>query len=153
MKKVIFDYTLSLSEIQISNELINQKELSIDELKSIANGNIYIFFEPQRNYISLETGIIDYLIQLKNVIKEIKLGNNTPFSVSCDWFSNSLSFEYEPPTNILTIREVNDNKFKIKTRLNIFEISFIKFEQRVLRDFEFLFPKLNLNQNFINLKN
>jgi hypothetical protein len=97
MEKVILDYKLDFSQIQFENlsDICNK---DINELKGSFNGKIYIFFQSDnfgRNYIILETGIIDYLIQFKNVIAEIEIGNYTPFSVSCDFYNNNFHYKYD----------------------------------------------------------
>ncbi|HBS11072.1 MAG TPA: hypothetical protein DEO36_00805 [Flavobacteriaceae bacterium] len=153
MKKILFDFTLNVQNVAFERKNLDISNLDLDNLKGIANGKMYIFFEPQRKYIKLETGIIDYLLQLKNVIEEIQTGNYTPFSVSCDWYSNSLKYDFENNSGILIIKETNENLFEIKTKFKIFQKSFIKFYEKVLLDLEIYYPELLHNDVYSNLKN
>ncbi len=90
MKKVTFEYNIPINNIIQDKANFDVRNLDYDGLKGIMNGCIFIFFEPQRNYIILQTGIFDYLKQLLAVIEEIDGGNYSTFAVSCDWYSNSL---------------------------------------------------------------
>src|SRR5688500_15392830 len=99
MEKVIFEYCIKLNVSKAERSNFDIPKLDIDELKGIANGKMFVFFEPKRDYMILETGIIDYLLQFKSVIDEIDSGNYNTFSVSCDYYSNSLKYLYDNKTD------------------------------------------------------
>lgn len=149
MKKVIFDYSIQLNIVKIENQTHDISELSLSGLKNLGKGKMFIFFEPQREYILLETGIIDYLIQLNGVIKEIDSGNFSPFSVSSDWYSNSLDYFYDEKLETLRINEVNGGEFIISTKYNKFKESFIKFYKKTIGELLLLYPELKENKAFI----
>lgn len=152
MEKVIFDFSLRKSQIKKELDSYDYSKFNEDELKGIAMGKMYIFFETQREYIILETGMIDYLIQIRDVIQEIKNGNYFTFSVSCDYYSNSLGYEYDDIRGVLTIVETNNRLFKISTNFLAFKKGFEKFPKMVITELELEYPELLLNEAFISIK-
>jgi hypothetical protein len=148
MKNVFFEYSIKAQVVV--DECTNNKieKLDFDELKGIMNGNLFIFFEPQREYIFLRTGIFDYLKQIQGVLEEIEQGNSSPFSVSCDWYSNNLKYEYEKSNDQLRIVDVNDQKFEIITSYNLFKKSFNKFYKETIKDLLQFYPALKNNSQF-----
>ena len=148
MKKVIYDYSLRLDQIE-NDKYLELSTITLDEIKRIAKGRMFIFFEPKREYIILDTGIIDYLLQIKGVIEEIDNGNIKPFSVSCDWYSNSLEYTYDINFDVLKIREVNGNLFEIETKYKLFKKSFEKFYKKTMIELSKLYPELSKNKNFV----
>lgn len=151
MKKVTFEYSLKYDTIYQENKIYNLPELSIHELKRITIGKIFIFFLPQRNFIVLNTGIIDYLQQFKQVFKEVDSGNFNTFSVSCDWYSNNLSYIYDDVTKTICITETNGQEFEIITDYRVLKKSFIKFWNEIIKDLITYYPQLKLNNAFMEL--
>lgn len=153
--KIYFDYKLHLSEIENCKK-INLNSLSFVELYAdLFEGNIYIFFnynqnDTERNFIFLKTGILDYLLQFDSVINEIDNGNYNIFSVSSDYYSNSLSYYYSEENDEFEIHEVNDNLFTINCNYSQFKIEYKKFKKNTLDDLIFYFPQLMENDEFIN---
>ena len=152
MKKVIFEYCLNVKAAETDRLQFNILDLDETALKKISNGTIYIFFEPQRSYIILKTGIIDYLIQFKTVINEIDSGNLTPFSVSRDYYSNSLNYQYDPTTDDLFIIETNSREFVIQSKYKLFKKSFLYFYKQTMNDLLIYYPELISNPTFAKLK-
>jgi len=148
MKKIIFDYSIKAHVVDSEIASHDIENLNYDELKSIMNGSLFIFFEPQREYILLKTGVYDYLKQIQGVIEEIEAGNSEPFSVSCDWYSNNLKYEYEKSIDQLKIIEVNSRAFEIITSFKVFKNSFEKFYKETIKDILHLYPALKGNPNF-----
>lgn len=148
MNKVQFSFNISSQVISLENESMPLSELNSEELKGFANGQLYIFFLPEREFIALQTGIYDYLTQIKNVIEEIDNGNSSPFSISCDWYSNNIEYLHCKDTNRLDIREKNDNEFQISTNYISFKKSFLKFYPQVIRDLLYFYPELRKNKFF-----
>ena len=147
-KKAHFRYSLQREKIDFERSQYQISQLDIDELKGICNGSIYIFFEPHREYIILDTGIIDYLIQLRNVIEEIDSGNHETFSVSCDYYSNSLDFIYYEKEDRLKISDANDQEFEIEIKYSSFEERFSKFLFVTINDLILNYPELKNNRAF-----
>lgn len=149
MKNIIyFDFSIKTKVVEDESTNNNVEKLSLDELKGIMNGNLFIIFEPQREYIILRTGIFDYLKQIQGVIEEIEQGNLTPFSVSCDWYSNNLSYKYEKSNDQLRIIDVNEQRFEIVTSYKLFKKAFDKFYKQAIEDILLLYPALRNNFQF-----
>ncbi len=148
MKNVTFEFYIPINNVIQDKANFDITNLNYDELKGIANGSIFIFFEPQRNYIILRTGVFDYLKQLLGVIEEIESGNYSPFSVSCDWYSNSLEFSYIKNLDELSIRDVNTDNFNITTKYTLFKKSFKKFYDKTMKELTLYYPELTNNVNF-----
>ncbi|MGL5234366.1 MAG: hypothetical protein ACRC8Z_06400 [Empedobacter falsenii] len=152
---IYFDYKLSLSEIENCRKT-NFNNLSFIELYStLFEGNIYLFFnynqsEEERKFIILKTGILDYLLQFDGVIDEIDNGNYNTFSVSSDYYSNSLQYIYSNQNDELKIHEVNDNLFTVNCKYSQFKSEYIKFRKNTLEELIFYFPELMNNIDFIN---
>ncbi|KQS46603.1 hypothetical protein ASG38_12505 [Flavobacterium sp. Leaf359] len=146
---VFFDYKVDL----INNTQHSLKTLDIDELKSEFKGRIYIIFKydkpKKRNFIVLETGIIDYLLQFNIVIKEIEMGNYTPFSVSCDYYSNSLSYHYFKENDNLEIYEGNDGIFTITCKYKKFKSNYEEFRKKTIYELVTVYPELKENIAFL----
>jgi hypothetical protein len=153
MEKIIFDFCLKLNVSQDERSSYDIAKLDIDELKGIGNGKIFVFFEPQREYMVLKTGLIDYLLQFKSVIDEIDSGNYNTFSVSCDYYSNNLEYFYDYKTGKLKIAEVNGAHFKITTEYDNFKSSFLKFYAKTMQELTFYYPELKDNKVFCALPN
>jgi len=149
MKKVIFDFSLSLSYVQSERLSKDVSQISAAGLRGLCTGRIFIFFEPQREYIILETGVLDYLLQLRGVLREIDSGNYKTFAVSSDYFSNNLQFTYSPQSRILEIYEANGREFKIKTRYEEFKQKFLEFFPKAMSELVLLYPELCKSQAFL----
>lgn len=148
MKKIIFDYSIKANVVNNEIASFDIEKLTYDELKGIMNGCLFIFFEPQREYIILRTGIFDYLRQIQAVIEEIEDGNSKPFSISCDWYSNHLKYEYEKSNDQLKIIEANGQTFEITTSFKLFKNTFKKFYQETIKDIYIMYPDLKNNSYF-----
>ncbi|UUC46756.1 hypothetical protein [Flavobacterium cerinum] len=148
MSKVRFEYILKYSTIKSDKENLDIAELSLPGLKKIAFGKIVVFFAPKKEYILLETGIIDYLEQFRIIIKEIDSGNHNPFSVSSDWYSNSLKYFYDKKSDKIRILESNDNEFDIMTDYTSFKKAYSKFRENTIKDIIECYPELKNNEAF-----
>jgi hypothetical protein len=150
MKKIIFDFSLSPTLVQKEREGQEISQLTLDELRRIALGKIFIFFETKREYILLETELIDYLLQIRGVIDHIDSGIHQSFTVSRDCFSNGLTFTYLPQQQLLEISEVNAALFKIKTSYKEFKKEFSKFFNSTMSELVVYYPELHNNSTYIN---
>ncbi|SHK57492.1 hypothetical protein [Epilithonimonas mollis] len=151
MNKVFFDYKLDLIEIKKENQL-DFTELDIHKLKNMLNGRIYVFFEydnpKKRNFMLLDTGIIDYLIQFNNVLTYIDKGNSETFTVSRDYYSNSLDYFYSKENDSLKISEVNSALYTIICNYKDFKKNYEKFRKKVLNELVVFYPQLKENNAF-----
>jgi|GEM_PF-2895016 len=152
---VYFDYKIDLFEIKKENQ-IDFSALSFQELyANLFDGRIYIFFnckekEIRKDFILLKTGIIDYILQFDGIIEEIDGGNNETFTVSADYYSNSLKYFYSDISDELTISEVNDNLFSITCNFSEFKLAYKNFRKLVLEELIYYYPKLKDHIEFIN---
>ncbi len=152
--KVFFDYKIDLSEMKKENQ-IDFSSLSFQELyANLFEGRIYIFFNHRderikKDFILLKTGIIDYILQFDGIIEEIDGGNNETFTVSADYYSNSLKYFYSDINDELTILEVNDNLFSIICKYSDFKLGYKNFRKIVLEELIYYYPKLKDNIEFI----
>lgn len=152
MSEILFDYKIDLTTITQENKK-DFKLINIDDLKRFCNGRIYIFFNyessKKRNFILLETGIIDYILQFDNLISYIDNGNNETFTVSCDYYSNSLNYNYFKENNCLEIYEVNNALFTITCKYKDFKREYEKFRKKVLGELIVFYPELTYNKYFV----
>jgi hypothetical protein len=152
MKKVLFDYSLRASVVKQEREsfdIANFEEESM--LNAIANGSLYIFFLPTEKYIILETGLLDYIQQLTNVIFTLSSGEKRTFAVSCDYYSNSLGFELVQ-VDILEITFKNEIRDPITCSFKEFKSSFERFKKLVYEEIVFYYPELYNNFLFLERK-
>lgn len=151
MEKVFFDYKLNISTILEKND-IKLKSYDIHELKSFVYGNIYIFFyyhTSKRDFIVLETGIIDYLLQFDDLFLSIEKGIYKTFTISCDYYSNNLLYKYSIKSNIINISEGNANLYTIDCNYDIFKMAYMNFRKKIIKELITFYPDLNTNVCFV----
>ncbi len=127
---------------------MNVATLDVRGLRRLARGKIFIVFNGLRDFIVIESEILDYLIQLKDVVGQIDAGNYETFAVSGDYFSNNLRFSYSPQSRKLEIYEANGGNFKIVTAYKEFRASLLEFYKQALSDLRMLYPELAENDEF-----
>lgn len=127
---------------------MNITTLEARGLRRLAEGKIYIIFEESREFIVIESEVLDYLLQLRGVVDLIDSGNHQTVAVSGDYYSNNLRFTYSPQSKNLEIYEVNGGDFKIVTPYKVFRASLLEFYQRALGDLTIMYPELVENDEF-----
>lgn len=145
MSSIFFDYKLEYNTIF---EDIAIKYYDIYDLKKNFIGIIYIYIDNTEKKITLETGILDYINQFDSMFSYIDEGNNETFTVSCDFYSNSLDYFYNEHTNELIISESNSGLFKISCNYNDFKQGYKKFRKKTLNKLTILVPQLKENIAF-----
>lgn len=151
--KMKIGYSLKLSDVVTEQKAFNIQELDIDSLKGIANGVVYLLFSSPKDYIIMKTGLIDYWMQFQSVIIEIENGNKKPFSVSCDWYSNSIKYVYSKETDHLQIIDVNNGEFSLAVKYTDFKKACYSFIDDLSRELILFYPSLSQNIAFKNLIN
>ncbi|CAH0250461.1 hypothetical protein MP478_15980 [Chryseobacterium sp. WG14] len=147
MNSIFFEYKLE-------NEIFDNikiKYYDIYDLKKSFSGVIYIhihYSTGERKEIILETGILDYINQFDSMFSHIDEGNNEAFTVSYDFYSNSLDYLYNEHTNELVISESNAGLFKINCNYDDFKQSYKKFRKKTLNKLIVSFPQLKENSAF-----
>ena len=148
IQKVVLDFNLSFVRLK-EDKRRNLKELDLWGLKELAEGKIFIFFEPQRTYLILdEIGIIDYLIQFRSVISSVDSGIHETFSVSSDYYNGSLTYSLKAGGDFF-IRD--DWGVKIKTNYYAFKKALKKFDKDTMQELLLIYPELVKNKNFQKL--
>ncbi|KFF27100.1 hypothetical protein [Chryseobacterium vrystaatense] len=150
MENISFDYKIDLATIAAESQM-DFESFDIHNLKGFFNGKIYVFFHEKnkRNFIVLETGIVDYLLQFDDLILSIGKGIYKTFTISCDYYSNNLLYEYSSINNTLIINEGNANSYTISCNYDDFKKGYLKFRKRVLRELSILYPGLSSSQAFL----
>ncbi|MDQ6528088.1 hypothetical protein [Flavobacterium sp. LHD-85] len=151
MGEIIFDYKLDLKVVESERKAGNIREYDIDWLKGICNGRIFIFFDSvnseKRNFMLLETGIIDYLLQFENMFSYKEEPDYVFSLVSCDYYSNSNYFKYTLPDN-LEIKEGNGGIYVINCKYSSFKKSYENFRKKVIGELIVYYPELLENNSF-----
>ncbi|WP_347216205.1 hypothetical protein [Chryseobacterium sp.] len=143
MSSIFFDYKL---EPNIIFEDKTVKDYDLYDLKKNFRGTIYINHPKKK--VALETGILDYIDQFDSMFSYIDEGNNETFTVSCDFYSNSLDYLYHEDTDELIISESNSGLFKISCNYSDCKQSYKKFRKTTLDKLIILFPPLKENSAF-----
>jgi hypothetical protein len=117
-------------------------------LRKLAKGKIILTIEKPRDFVVIESELIDYLAQLKGVTDQIAAGNYETFTVSGDYFSNNLRFTYEPSSKNLEIYEMNGGTFKIAFSYREFKSTLLTFYKQALCDLQAWYPELSSNEEF-----
>ncbi|QQV02243.1 MULTISPECIES: hypothetical protein [Chryseobacterium] len=150
MNTIIFDYKIDFTEINSYNYDLDM--LDIFQLKNVFKGHIFICFyvddKRKRNFILLDTGILDYINQFDKLITYIDKGNKETFTVSSDYYSNSMNYIYNLENDILEIYETNSAIFNINCKYEVFKKAYKKFRKNTINELLFLYPKLQQNSAF-----
>lgn len=147
-KRVQFDYALRATVIQSDRAQLNVRELDKRGLQRIAKGKIFLTIDKPREFVVIDSEVLDYLVQLKGVVDQIDAGNHNTFTVSGDYFSNNLKFAFEKASETLEIQEANGGDFTIKIPYKDFRTSLLAFYKQTLADFLILYPELNKNDAY-----
>ena len=148
MKRVQFDYALRPTVIQSDRERLNVGKLDNRGLRRIAKGKIFLTIDKPREFVVIDSEVLDYLVQLKGVVDQIDTGNHETFAVSGDYFSNNLKFAFDQSSKQLTIQEANGGDFTITIQYKDFRSSLLAFYKQTLADFLILYPELNENEAY-----
>jgi len=148
-KRITFEISIDPSSIERDRANNDIRRLEAHRLWKICRGKLSISFEPQNQRISIETELIDYLLQVKEVIKEIENGVSEIVAVSRgDHFSNNINFRYELKSDTLEIYEVNAGEFDIKCSFAGFQREFTEFFGRAMIQILVYYPELQENRDF-----
>ena len=151
MSKIAIDFIVRPATVQSDKQRMNIATLDARALRHLAKGKLFIVFEKPRDFIVIESEVLDYLIQLKAVVGQIDSGTHETVTVSGDYFSNNLRFTYSPQSKTLEIYEVNGGSFKIVTSYKDFRTSLLKCYHQALADLQILYPELQENYEFCRI--
>ena len=153
MGKLIFNFTIPPSVVQSDREHLNIGSLDDKGLRRFGKGEISIAFPNRRELIVIQSEVLDYLMQLIDVIEEVDAGNHQTFAVSPDFYSNNLQFTYNPASKNLEIYEVNEGEFRFRTKYEEFKMALLGFFKDALSDLLGIYPELNDNKCFQKRQN
>ena len=145
---ITIDYSLSIRQVREENLNLDISNLTIDQLKGMANGKIFFVFEDQRDYFFLETGIIDYLLQFKRVYRELESGTEQTNSISCDYYYNCLEYNHDVQKGTLAIKDELGRSFNILVNFQEFMNALKGFINSTAEELRVLYPDLGGNPHF-----
>lgn len=149
MKSTItFDYSYRIQSVMNDRESVNLTEIDVYQCRNLLYGCLYIIFEPQREYIRIESGIIDYMLQIKEVIESFDSGVREMVTVSPDYYNNNIRYTYSPNRGSLELYEMNGGEFRINTNFKLFKREFISFYKEAISDLMLLYPEFKINNSF-----
>jgi hypothetical protein len=146
-----FDFAVRPTVVRADRERLKVGELDNRGLRRIARGKIFLTIDKPRDFIVIESEVLDYLIQLKGAIEHIDAGTHQTFTVSGDHFSNNLRFTYDPSSKRLEIYEANGGMFKLDVPYREFRTSLLAFYRDALSDLQLLYPELTSNKEYCSL--
>ena len=152
MKCISFAFLINPNIVENDLKQVDIRSLDEKGLRQIGNGKIFIEFPEKRESIVIESEVLDYILQLKDVILDVDSGNFKTFTISRDFYSNNLQFTYDSENKKIEIYEGNNGEFRIITNYSDFRLNFLSFFKRALLDLELIYPDISLNQHFRDLK-
>ena len=151
MMNIQFDLSIRPTTALSDRQRLEIALLDTRELRRFAKGKIFLTIDNPRNFMVIDSEVLDYLDQLKGVIRQIDIGNHKTFTVSGDYFSNSLDFTYTPSSKMLTIYEANGGDFTINLPYRDFKSAFLSFYDQAMTDIQIIYPELRKNKEFIQM--
>lgn len=143
-----FDLSVLPTIVQTDRDRFSLKTLEERDLRRIAKGRICVTVDQPRTVITIDSEVLDYVVQLKGVIDEIDAGNHETFTVSGDYYSNNIRFSYDPVSSRIEVYDVNGGEFRIVLPYREFRTSLLSFYKRALSDLERLYPELKANTTY-----
>lgn len=150
IKAMSLNLAIPIDVVKSDRQNIDIMDLNEEEFMRIASGKITISIDDDAWQIVLETEVLDYVIQLKEVVDRIDSGQDRSFAVSRDYYSNNLYFELSRKTNQLTIYEMNGGSFQFTLPYRQFRRSILDFHSRAMAILQKLYPELAKNKAFLN---
>ena len=92
IKAIKLDFEIPSHVVKADRLNVDISNLDESLFMRIASGRITISVDAVKEPIVLETEVLGYVIQLKDVVKCIDSGQDTSFAVSRDYYSNNLYF-------------------------------------------------------------
>lgn len=144
------EMSFDLPDQVVSDDRSKYQIAALDErgLRRIADGKLIISFSDPTQSIVIESEVLDYLDQLRGVLSQIDGGNRKTFTVSGDYYSNSFFYTFDPETEDVIIREVNEGSLAVCVPYNAFKQAIVSFYWQAMHDLQVLYPELQHNVAF-----
>ena len=110
---ITFDYSLRPATVSSDRRSFDIRRLDEKGLRKLGKGRLYIIDNKRRSFFVIDSQVLDYANQLVGVVSEFERGNRETFAVSPDFFSNNLSFKYDPQAKQVEVYEVNGGSFRL----------------------------------------
>jgi hypothetical protein len=140
-----------MSVVHADSDKYDLATLDERSVRRFARGRIFITFEDPRQFILIDSEVLDYILQLKGVIAEIDSGNHKTFTVSPDYYNNNLQFTYSKADELIEIYEVNGGDFKIVVPFVDFRAAILQFYRQSLDELLLLYPAVSNSHFFCKL--
>lgn len=93
----------------------------------------------------LSTSVIDYSLQLMNVVTHLENGNDETFCVSGDWYSNNVAFALDRPNMNVRIKEVNGGLFDVTVKFSVYKDAVKRHWGVLQKEVLLLYPEVRDN--------
>ena len=149
---ITFDYSLRPATVSSDRRSFDIRRLDEKGLRKLGKGRLYVIDNKRRRFFVIDSQVLDYANQLVGVVSEFERGNRETFAVSPDFFSNNLSFKYDPQAKQVEVYEVNGGSFRLLFPYKPFKDSLRQFYRGLLDDYLSYYPELVENHAFQQLR-
>ena len=149
---ITIDYSLRPATVGSDRRSFDIRSLDEKGLRKLGKGRLYVIDNKRRSFFVIDSQVLDYANQLVGVVSEFERGNRETFAVSPDFFSNNLSFKYDPQTKQVEVYEVNGGSFRLLFPYKPFKDSLRQFYIGLLDDYLSYYPELEDNHAFQQMR-
>ena len=149
---ITIDYSLRPATVSSDRRSFDIRRLDEKGLRKLGKGRLYVIDNKRRRFFVIDSQVLDYANQLVGVVSEFERGNRETFAVSPDFFSNNLSFKYDPQAKQVEVYEVNGGSFRLLFPYKPFKDSLRQFYRGLLDDYLSYYPELVENHAFQQLR-
>lgn len=149
---ITIDYSLRPATVSSDRRSFDIRRLDEKGLRKLGKGRLYVIDNKRRRFFVIDSQVLDYANQLVGVVSEFERGNRETFAVSPDFFSNNLSFKYDPQAKQVEVYEVNGGSFRLLFPYKPFKDSLRQFYSGLLDDYLSYYPELVENHAFQQLR-
>ncbi|MDZ4850437.1 MAG: hypothetical protein SGI77_14220 [Pirellulaceae bacterium] len=149
---ITIDYSIKPTTIRADRKTFDLRSLDEKGLRRIGKGRLFVIDNKKRCFFTVDSQVLDYANQLVGVVSQFERGNHETFAVSPDYYSNNLSFKYDPQAKQMEVYEVNGGNFRLQFPYKPFKEVLKKFYAELLNDFLEYYPELEENHAFQRLR-
>ena len=149
---IIIDYSIKPTTVRSDRQSFDVKNLDEKGLRKLGKGRLFVIDNKKRCFFAIDSQVLDYANQLVGVVSEFDRGNHETFAVSPDFYSNNLSFKYDPQAKQMEVYEVNGGSFRLQFPYKPFKEALKKFYDELLDDCQSYYPELEENHAFQRLR-
>jgi len=149
---IIIDYSLRPTTVTSDRKSFDVRSLDEKGLRKLGKGRLFVIDNEKRCFFMIDSQVLDYANQLVGVLSEFERGNYETFAVSPDYYSNNLSFKFDPQAKKMEVYEVNGGDFRLSIPYKPFKEALRRFYSDLLDDYLLLYPELEDNHAFQQLR-